>query len=116
MSTNTDRLDDLEARELDDYLRSQGKKCLGPGDDAFMVDHPDCWPQWPILPIKRGDIFESEDNTGVLLECPHYTSGKRVVYHCNLFALPTSLKELKGIKKTEYPDTAALLAAGWIVD
>ena len=85
------------------------------GNDAEFIKHPDYWPAWPFLPIRRRKIgdcgLENECALLIATSQPWHS-----VYLCNLFALPDNIAELNGMRGPSYDSVEALLADGWQVD
>ena len=76
--------------------------------DRAMIQNPDDWPRWPILPMKRRRHGGSE--MGIIL-AGHST----MIYHCNMFD-PRLKTDHASIKKTNYATVTDLLADGWMID
>lgn len=86
-----------------------------------MIKHPDRWPAWPVLPLKRSrrggtgwpeDGFLLDERLGGELKFP------ATLYHGNIFRLggPDHEKYLEDLKKEEFASAGAIIAAGWGVD
>lgn len=85
-------------------------------NDANFVTHPDLWPKWPYLPIKRWvkDEKGREDmECGIILGTE--TPWSRV-FVANIWHLPPTREEFLKTEKYQYPTVEALLADGWVVD
>jgi hypothetical protein len=76
------------------------------GRHREMLLHPEWWPLWPFLPLKRSK--EGERELGVFYES---TKGKIEVIMSNVFA-----DDFCRAPRKEYPSIDALLADGWVVD
>lgn len=78
--------------------------------DLDMVKDPDRWPQWPILPLKRGD---QNEEIGFLV-----ASGIPTVYLKNIWALkPGPMRDqLEGVSNLGYSTFEELISDGWRVD
>lgn len=76
------------------------------GNHKLMMQSPDYWQRWPLLPVKR-DIGKDRE-VGVLLDRKPY-----LVYLVNLWAVQDGLD---GAESIEYESVDAVLADGWIVD
>jgi len=81
-------------------------------NDQDMIKHPDAWPQWPYLPVKRRKGAKATLECGVIYE----GTGIKTVRVANLFALPTEYQDFLTLPKYEYDSVDALLADGWVVD
>lgn len=79
--------------------------------DAQFIAHPDRWPRWPYLPIKRHTSSGPECCLLVASEHPWST-----VYDANLYAMPATQEKFKATAKYKYSSIAELQADGWIVD
>ncbi|MGW8177945.1 MAG: hypothetical protein ACWGQW_04010 [bacterium] len=95
--------------------KSEAKRIDEEQDDRGMILHPDLWPKWPMLPVKRR-IYDKYGNfrdleCGVLFENTRFT-----VYVVNLFMLPKTFKEFQNTKHYKYSNVDELLADKWIVD
>ena len=91
---------------------------LEPGDDLFMLENPENWPAWPVLPLKRYNKKNpgSFPDLGIVLAVegvPRFT-----VYEVDMFLQP-EMKDLltsPDIVKHEYKSFDEMLVAGWVVD
>jgi len=84
-------------------------------DDRGMILHPDLWPKWPYLPLKR-TIYDEEGNwkdleCGVIFENTKFN-----IYLVNLFMLPKTEEEFRATKHYSYNNVDDLIADKWIVD
>lgn len=83
------------------------EQCIRERDDREMILHPDWWPMWPSLALKRRrHDGSSADRFGVLLEGPALT------VYLNLMGLPIT----SDTPRLEYETVEDLLADGWVVD
>ncbi len=84
-------------------------------DDQRMMEHPERWPRWPVLPIKRR-MDHGLPDYAVMLAIEHHGT---TVVHINLSYISNG-KTLNQIVEdsatTVYPDIDSLLDDGWIVD
>ncbi len=81
---------------------------LGPGDDLLMINSPDYWPCYPVLPVKNYASSKPGDfpMTGII-----------VAGHTSVVLIGTlGLTDWTTAESKTYPSVEALLAAGWIVD
>ena len=79
------------------------------GNHRAMMDSPNYWQRWPLLPIKRDRHRWPDSEVGVLLDRRPIK-----VYLCNMWAIPEDTRE--GTPSIEYASIDAVLADGWIVD
>lgn len=86
-------------------------KKLGPGDDLEMINSPDLWPWYPMLPLKNPKMDDPHmpgtSAPGVI------TVGNptRVLLGCMFMMYPS-----ESMPHIQYESVQALLDAGWIVD
>jgi hypothetical protein len=80
-------------------------------DDRGMILHPNLWPKWPYLPVKRRLEGGSFPETGVI-----WIGTKFNIYFVNLFDMPKSAEEFKATNHIPYNNVDELIADGWIVD
>lgn len=89
------------------------KPTLGPGDDLQMMQSPDLWPIWPILPMKKSD---EHNKPGLLIEImasyeyawvPGATTFEKVA--------PTDPR-VQRFAKDNTAKLEEILADGWVVD
>jgi hypothetical protein len=80
-----------------------------------MIESPDDWPRWPMLPMKRPNPdMTGQMQVGIITA----TEGKMTtVYLTDMF----SAHKLNDVPdedrpKLVYQDTAAILDDGWVVD
>lgn len=83
--------------------------------DLAMVQDPNSWPRWPILPVKR-PVKGSFPECGSL-----FADGKPAIYRIGLYQLgdkpgTTYAEKFAGVERLEFPSFEAMLAAGWEVD
>ena len=79
------------------------KNNSAPSLTEFMADPEGCWPNYPILPVKRGNPFE-KDNLGFIL-----ADHPLIIFLSNIF-------EMKMDKMLIYPEVATMEENGWLVD
>lgn len=86
-------------------------KKLGPGDDLEMINSPDLWPCWPLLPLKNPKMDDPNmpgtSAPGVII----YTNPTRVILGCMFLMNFTD-----DTPSIQYESVQAMLDAGWIVD
>ena len=81
-----------------------------------MIEHPERWPRWPWLPLKRanhGGAYTFE--TGVLVDvdmAPTISAAMANTVFCTNVYNP----EIKKCERHEYESMDALLDDGWVVD
>lgn len=75
-------------------------------DDLEMMQHPERWPQWPMLPLKRHDPKGGPPELGIL-----FATNPLTFQHGNVYAEPNIFAK-PALKVS--PDT--LLRDGWRVD
>jgi hypothetical protein len=84
---------------------------------VLMVATPALWPAWPFLPLVRRTSGKEE--LGVVFDARH-TCGligfSSTVWHCNLFALPSTLGEFFALPHDTFDSAEELAASGWQVD
>lgn len=92
---------------------------------AEMIEGEDDWPEWPILPMKRGEPPAQEMGLlpakAIQHELAYHLSVPEATYSVfrfNLFDLDPGdmIAELAAAPHHDYGSVAALLADGWIVD
>jgi hypothetical protein len=83
-----------------------GKKTIKPGDDKSMILHPDEWPRWPILPVKRYLKEAQNIELGVMMAGQSTT-----IYLTDMFDL-----NMSSAKRKVYGTLDDLLADSWVVD
>lgn len=83
-------------------------KHLGPGDDLEMIQSPDQWPCWPVLPMKNWKTAKPGEGpeTGIIWH-GHPTT---ILVGC------LGLTDWSKAQRIEYGSVEELLEAGWIVD
>lgn len=83
-----------------------------------IVGLPQDWPDWPVLPMVRGDPNHDPD-LGVLIDLFHdrgvvgYSS---TVFICNLFRVPKRLTTILKLPKEVYDLPEEVILAGWRPD
>lgn len=78
--------------------------------DLTMLQHPERWPRWPVLPLKRYHGKPDDPELGLIIAGG--ASPIRVYLGCIfLFSGPTHTS-----KYMEYPSLAAVIGDGWWVD
>jgi len=82
--------------------------------DKDMILSPVSWPRWPVLPLKRGDVF-SNGGTGFLIASREPWSA---VYLTNMYELKAGpiRPQLENVEKITYSSIDALIDDGWVVD
>lgn len=78
-------------------------------NDLAMISHPERWPRWPLLPLKRRTA-KGEWELGTLVGAPEV--GFEVVL-ADMYTFRLSAAKLKSI---EYDNANDVLADGWLVD
>jgi len=93
-----------------------------------MINSPDEWPRWPVLPMKNGERYNTNKPThGVILAYHEHLIEQVTVFHTNMFMIPTKqvkngthsvidFEALKAMGYETYPDATAVVDAGWQVD
>lgn len=77
--------------------------------DLHMLNHPDIWPAFPFLPVKR--YVEGR------LDCRVIWAGTPLkVVEASLFALPGTEEEFTTLPHIDYASTEAIVSDGWTVD
>lgn len=88
-------------------------------DDKQMIENPNRWPFWPVLPIKRRRAL---DRPEVAVITPDYPA---IVIHVGLYEVDRVKLvihqlnrggDVEGARITKYTDVDALLDDGWVVD
>ena len=75
-------------------------------DDVAMIDRPDLWPLYNILPLKlRGKTYE-KGGTGALVQGLGYT----------VYVGPLGLLNLAACKTKKYNSAQEIVDDGWMVD
>jgi len=74
--------------------------------DAELMENPDLWPVYPILPVVKRGKNRAE---GVMMP------GKSVVYLINMYAIKSE-ESLVASPKETFDNYEAVVAAGWRVD
>ena len=89
-----------------------------PGEDKRMIDEPQWWPAWPLLPVKRPVQVDG----GYQTECG-VVRDKRAAFNDEpwpgTITVRLSLLGLPVTKETptqEYESVDAMLNDGWVVD
>ena len=104
------------ARENSQNVKCQQRQ-LGPGDDLEMMSHPDYWPNWPVLPVKKYNKekpFEFPECALMFAVEGHLFT----VFEANLFML-SNIKKLiedQSIVRHVYSSYEGVLKDGRIVD
>jgi len=83
-------------------------------EDLDLIEHPEKWPNWPVLPLKRDGTQGAAPEVGLLL-----AENKPIVYLANMFDLTsgkTFKEQLAGVNKIEYVNFTALVNDRWMVD
>lgn len=86
------------------------KRRLGPGDDLEMINNPDLWPLWPVLPLKNPREVDPVDGTKPNLGFIVHGQPTVVVIGVML------LTNLTTARRRGYSSVEALLEDGWEVD
>ena len=89
------------------------KKKLGPGDDLEMMQSPDLWPQWPVLPMKKRD---DHNRPGVLVEVLFKSSYAWVPGATMFEKIKLNDPRLVLISKGDTAALQAILDDSWVVD
>jgi hypothetical protein len=79
------------------------------GESIRMMDDPDNWPQWPLLPLKRYAVGSNDMETGYMI----HVSGedRTTVFQGNIFmAQPDTDPAIK------YDGFQEIVNDGWEVD
>lgn len=85
--------------------------------DLAMMQSPNDWPNWPVLPIKKWDKEKHQmDCACIIDEGPLRQSVGIKVYLVSMYQLCEKSKPLMEHKSKEYPSLDALVADGWKVD
>ena len=82
---------------------SLNKNNAAPSLTEFLTDPEGNWPNYPILPVKRGDPFK-KDNLGFIL-----ADHPLIIFLSNIFDMKTN-------KFLVYPDVKTMEDHGWLVD
>lgn len=91
------------------------KKIPVENDHKQMMSHPDQWPVWPVLPVKRYKQPGVFPVLGILLAVK---SMQHTVFEVNMFEA-VDLKSLvtdPAVTKHVYKGVDEILADGWVVD
>lgn len=75
-------------------------------NEVEMLENPGKWPQWPCLPLKRGEFPDGEVGVLVADQGP-------IVFMMNLF---NAAKELKTCERKCYLHYEDITLDGWRVD
>lgn len=81
-------------------------------NEIDMINDPKKWPMWPFLPLKK------HGQTG-FLSCAVLIEQKRENNEIKIFKGVTIYDNIEKIKSSEsetFPNTEALVDAGWMVD
>lgn len=100
-----------------------------------MINSPDEWPRWPLLPVKNPGRYNTPPRTadhGIILAYErHFNKNFITVFHCNMFAVPTKMvknsandgehsavdfEKLEALGYETYRDAEAIVDGGWVVD
>jgi hypothetical protein len=88
--------------------------------DLEMIENPNRWPNWPVLPVKRPRLKDDTGfpQLGVIFEVPAQRYTVHVLNMIMFAEAPADQHEklLREAEKFAYPDAAAMLADGWVVD
>lgn len=85
-------------------------------DHVRMMQNPDDWPVWPVLPVKRRNSDGSSwPELGLMVAIHEY---RYRVYHATIPELRQGplAPQLATIDSTVYTDAEAIVDAGWRVD
>ena len=75
-----------------------------------MMENPNDWPRWPLLPLIRKSNTDLMGEPGFIVESD---TAKFTVYKANIFMLP---KDFETIPKEVYDNFENIFNAGWRVD
>jgi hypothetical protein len=75
-----------------------------------MMQYPDKWPRWPILPMVRKTNADPLGNPGFIVDGD---TDKFTVYKANIFMIP---KDFETIPREIYLNFEEIFDAGWRVD
>lgn len=109
-------MEKIDGRNFHSYPGDKEAKSIDANqDDRGMVLHPDLWPKWPILPVKRR--LYNADGTFKDLECGLMSEAtKFTVLLVNMFMFPKTKEDFSNLKRYFYDNVDDLLEDGWVVD
>lgn len=81
-------------------------------DDEEMMQSPEKWPLWPVLPVKQRNGMSSS-RLGIMREGAFGV--KPVVYLVTLYEVKTG-QSWDDLEKFEYLDFEGVVDDGWVVD
>lgn len=90
--------------------------------DKRFIEHPDEWPAWPFLPIKRTYNKEglrvdfSPECCVLWVATLPRSCGAVIVYAADFFDLPKTAEDFKRTATYCYKSIDEFLADGWEVD
>jgi hypothetical protein len=92
-------------------MKKQAVKFDEVAESLAMMQEPNRWPKWPVLPVKR-----RHDKGGP--ECGLMIEGRPTVYIANMFTLTPGalMPQLETTQSFGYPSYNDLVNDGWIVD
>ena len=80
--------------------------------DKEFINHPDKWPAWPLLPMKKSD-GHGDNEFAIIAEVMSDSPWSMTLYlKANIFMM----KPLKDYIKKVYTSTDEMLNDGWRVD
>lgn len=97
-------------------MKTKAKQLTREQRDLKMMQTPDEWPYWPLLPVKKYNQAQHTYDCALL-----FADGKPTVIHAPLYRFDevpghTYAEKFADLKKEEFPNFEALVAAGWRVD
>jgi hypothetical protein len=95
-------------------------------DHIAMIETPERWPVWPVLPVKNPSRYpeHSTKDHGVMIAHERVYSPSGLLYcvfHLNMFNIPrmngyVDLDTMLSGSYEQFPSAEAIVDAGWIVD
>ena len=86
---------------------SNGFDIVDKMSELQMMQSPDEWPNWPVLPVKRsgqiGCMFEGKNN-----------QARPTVFLINMWQLVHS--NIDDVERVEYGSLEEVVSDGWVVD
>lgn len=82
-------------------------------DDVKMINSPDMWPLWPVLPMKNRTLKSETEPWGRLGLVFANNLNKVYLMSLDEFHADTDLSVIPNI---EYASAEAMVGAGWLVD
>lgn len=97
-------------------MKSKRKPKSREEHELKMMQTPDDWPCWPVLPLKKWDEKSHTYDCAIL-----FADGKPVVIKADLFLLNeepgnTWGEKLKNKERIPFDSFDAIVVAGWRVD